>query len=296
MCNRPYFSAMRRIIIPLLLWPLLTWAQPMPKALLWKISGNGLEKPSYLVGTVHSRDARAYAQVGRLLEIIGEQDVVAGELDLSSNRDLNLQLVQIMMMPPDTQLADLLPKRKLKRVRKVVAEQLGPMAMMMDRVKPFFLMGMMTEVTIDADSTQVLDQYLAEQAKAMGKEVVGVETIEEQMAVVELLTLKQQADMLYEASRTRSHRKELDQLMEAYARQDLEALYRLSQDKDLPVNIRESLLTSRNEVMASRMDGLMRDGRTFLFALGAMHLPGNDGVITLLRAMGYTVEPDAGGH
>lgn len=268
----------------------------MPKALLWKISGNGLEKPSYLVGTVHSRDARAYAQVGRLLEIIGEQDVVAGELDLSSNRDLNLQLVQIMMMPPDTQLADLLPKRKLKRVRKVVAEQLGPMAMMMDRVKPFFLMGMMTEVTIDADSTQVLDQYLAEQAKAMGKEVVGVETIEEQMAVVELLTLKQQADMLYEASRTRSHRKELDQLMEAYARQDLEALYRLSQDKDLPVNIRESLLTSRNEVMASRMDGLMRDGRTFLFALGAMHLPGNDGVITLLRAMGYTVEPDAGGH
>lgn len=283
---------MRRLILPFYFLPVLAVAQPLPKALLWQIGGNGLEKPSYVVGTVHSRDARAYGQADRLVAIIAEQDVVAGELDLSAAGAGSMQLVMRMMMPPDTVLADLYTKRRHKRVKKAVAGQLGPLAMMADRIKPFFLMGLLNEAGMHADSAMVLDQYLQVKAREMGKEVTGVETVEEQLAAVDHLSLQQQADMLYATVRKGGQQKELDRLMEAYAGQDLEQLYAMSKQSDLPEALSTSLLTRRNQVMTSRMDGLMRDGRTFLFAVGAMHLPGEDGVLRLLEGAGYTVTPE----
>lgn len=284
---------MRRLSLSFFLLPLLAWSQPVPKALLWKIAGNGLEKPNYVVGTVHSRDARAYGQAERLLEVIGAQDVVAGELDLSMTGEGSLMMVKTMMMPPDTQLVDLYSKRQYKRVKQAVEVQLGPMAMLADRIKPFFLAGMLNESGMSTDSAMVLDQYLQVRAKAMGKEVMGVETVGEQLAAVDRLSLREQADMLYDLVRKGRQQKDLDRLMQAYAAQDLEALYKMTKEGDLPESFSESLLTERNERMAVRMDSLMRDGRTFLFALGAMHLPGEEGVLHRLRALGYAVEPDA---
>ena len=281
---------MRSLSLSLFLLPLLGWSQP-PKALLWKISGQGLSRPSYIVGTIHSRDARAFGQVPQLLEIIKGQDAVAGELDLTAGMGASLDLAMAMMMPEGKELADLYSKPKYQRVQAAVQEELGPMAMMAGRIKPFFLMAMLSETAMREDSAMVLDQYLEQKAKAMGKDVLGIETAEEQMAAVNDLPLQEQADMLYELVEHDLYRADMERMMDAYAAQDLDRLTKIATLGGLSDKFSARLLTDRNKVMTQRVDSLMQGGRTFLFAVGAAHLPQEQGVLEQLRRMGYAVEP-----
>ncbi len=282
---------MRNFSLSLFLLPLFGWSQAPSKALLWKVDGQGLSHASYVVGTVHSRDARAFGQVPKLLEVIRGVDGVAGELDLTSTTAASMDLAMAMMMPPGTTLADLYSKRKLQRVQDAVSEHLGPMAMLGERIKPFFLMGLLSESVMRADSAMVLDQYLQVKAKEMGKEVLGVETMQEQLAAVNDLPLQQQANMLYQLVQNNLYLGDMDGMMEAYSAQDLDRLTKIASLGGLPDGFNARLLTDRNKVMAERADSLMQEGRTLLFALGAGHLPGVDGVLARLRRMGYAVEP-----
>lgn len=282
---------MRRLALSAFLLPFMGWGQAPANALLWKIDGNGLKQPNYLVGTVHSRDARAFGQVPQLLQLMEGVDAVAGELDLTVGPAVSMAMAQSIMMPPGKELSDFLSPRKLKRVQKAVAEEMGDMAMMAGRMKPFFLIGLLSESAMQQDSSVVLDQYLQEKAVAMGKEVLGLETVAEQLAAVDDLPLQEQANMLYDLVAHALYRKEVDRMMEAYAAQDLGQIADIAGKGGMPQHVADRLLTGRNQVMAQRMDSLMQGGRTFLFAIGAAHLPDDAGVLALLRGKGYKVMP-----
>lgn len=278
-------------MFPLFLLPLLALGQDQPNALLWKVSGQGLARPSYVVGTMHSRDARAFNHVGEWLPVIEQVDAVAGELDLTDPGAEAMAMARGMLMPDGRSLADLYSGRKHKQVKQAVEGKLGPMAIMADRIKPFYLMAMLSEMGMRNDSALVLDQYLQEKAREAGKRVLGVETVKEQMAAVDDLPLQEQADMLYDMVRKDFHSKEMDRMIEAYARQDLAELAKLASMSGMSDGFSQRLLLQRNQVMATRVDSLMQEGGTYLFALGAAHLPGKQGVLDGLREMGYTVEP-----
>lgn len=203
-----------------------------------------------------------------------------------------MDLAMAMMLPEGKELADFYSKRKYERVRDAMKQELGSMAMMASRMKPFFLMAMLSETAMRNDSAMVLDQYLEEKANAMGKQVLGIETAEEQMAAVDDLPLQEQADMLYELVEHDLYRTDMERMMEAYAAQDLDGLTKIAALGGLSDKFSTRLLTDRNSVMAERVDSLMQGGRTFLFALGAAHLPGDQGLLEHLRRMGYTVEPE----
>jgi uncharacterized protein YbaP (TraB family) len=279
---------MRRLTQLFLLLPAFVHAQA--QGLLWKIEGQGLQHPSYVVGTVHSKDARAYRHVGPLLTIIQTQDVVAGELDLSSGNETSHMDASRILMPDGKELADFYTPKEMQRVRKALQDKMGPLATMSYRMKPFFLIAFIAQKTMRQDSAMVLDQYLQAQARDMGKEVMGLETAQEQLAVVDQLPLKEQADMLYQAVRSGSTDRTMDHFLDAYAAQDLGRLAKLVAKGEMPELFGKKLLKDRNVVMAQRMDSLMQGGRTFLFAIGAGHLPETDGVLELLRQMGYAVE------
>lgn len=280
---------MRRFSLTLFLFPLLGWAQAPAKALLWKVDGQGISRPSFVVGTVHSRDSRAYGHVPQLLGIIRSVDAVAGELDLTATMAPSMAMA--MMMPDGKKLADFYSKRKLKRVQDAVENALGAMAMMAGSIKPFFLMAMLSETTMHGDSAMVLDQYLQVKARDMGKDVLGIETVQEQLDAVNDLPLQEQANMLYELVENDFYRADMERMMDAYAAQDLGRLTKIASLGGLSDNFSARLLTDRNQVMAQRVDSLVQDGRTFLFAVGAAHLPGEEGVLARLRNMGYAVEP-----
>lgn len=240
---------------------------------------------------MHSRDARAFSHVGEWLSLIDQVDAVAGELDLTDPGSEALAMARGMLMPDGRSLADLYSGRKHRQVKQAMEGKLGPMAIMADRIKPFYLMAMLSEMGMRNDSAMVLDQYLQQKAREAGKRVLGVETVKEQMAAVDDLPLEEQADMLYEMVRKDFHSKELDRMIEAYARQDLAELAKLASASGMSDSFSQRLLLQRNRVMSTRVDSLMQEGGAYMFAFGAAHLPGKDGVLGALQEMGYTVEP-----
>lgn len=282
---------MRTFTLAFLLLPLPGWCQGPANALLWRIEGQGLPEPSYVVGTVHSKDARAFRQVPQLLEVMQGRNAIAGEIDLTTGPPVTHLMADRLMLPAGKELGDFFTAKELRQVHKALGAKMGPMAMMADRMKPFFLMAFLTEATMKADSSMVLDQYLQVKAKEMGKEVLGLETVEEQLAAVDALPLQDQADMLYQTVRSGQDEKMMDRFLDAYAAQDLGRLAKLVAKGNMPELMGEKLLKDRNRVMANRMDSLMRGGRTILFAIGAAHLPSGGGVLDLLRGMGYQATP-----
>lgn len=281
---------MFRLSLSFFLLPLLGFSQEPAKSLLWKIDGNGLAQPSYVVGTVHSRDARAFVRVDQWLGIIKKVDVVAGELDLTISMDNSAELAVAMMLPPGKELSDLYTKKEFIQVSEALQINLGSMAILTTRMRPFFLLALLGETAMAADSALVLDQYLQVKGKQMGKQVMGLETIQEQLRAVDDLPLQEQAAMLYEMITHDLYRKEMDEMMDAYAAQDLSELTKIAIAGGMPDAFNTRLVEDRNRVMAHRMDSLMHSGRTFFFAVGAAHLTNATGVIQALRDQGYRVE------
>ena len=215
---------------------------------------------------------------------------VFGELDLEATEKAKASLAAHAMMPGGKSLKDLYSPGKYKRVEKALRAKVGPMFMMLTHMKPMLLSAMLAEESMGKDSAQVLDDYLQTRAKERGKRTGGIETIAEQLAAMDAIPLKDQADMLYETVRADGQAKEMDRLLNAYAQQDLAIVEKLMKDGGMSDAFSRSLLTERNGVMAHRIDSLMGQGPA-LFAVGAAHLPGEGGVLALLRAKGLGLEP-----
>ncbi len=126
---------------------------------------------------------------------------------------------------------------------------------------------------------------------------MGLETIEEQIAVMDTIPLQERIRMLvatteYDPS---EHRKIWRELVDAYQREDIDYLFQLIDNEELPVGVQFKLLTERNRNMADRMVVLAQKGPTFT-AVGAGHLAGEEGIIKLLRRKGFNVSPVVSGR
>ncbi len=275
------------------LLPAALAGQQRPNALLWSISGPDLHTRSFLYGTVHTRDHRAFTYADAVEAQMTEVSTVAGELDLDASRNAGLQLMGSMMLPDGERLQDLYKKKDWPEVEAYLAEKLGVMAAMLTRMKPFFILATLTEMSMPQDRSKVLDDHLLSHARDQGKRVIGLETLDEQVGALDALSLKEQAAMLLDYVRSDDHQGTMEEMMRSYVRQDLNALMELTKDTSLPKTLESSLLTERNSRMAHRMDSVMRVDSGALFLVGAAHLSGDHGLIPLLEKRGYSVLPMA---
>lgn len=280
-----------RSALPFLLSIPLVGQDPLPNALLWRIESTDGALAGYLYGTIHSRDDRAFQFGDSVLPALYRCPVVAGELDPAEVASSSMALLARMQLPEGTHLQDLYTKRDWKKVSAALEAKLGPMATMVHRTKPLFILAMLTEMDMTGTRDQVLDDYLLGLAAANGQQVVGLETVAEQVAALDALTPAQQAVMLLDFARgPDDNLKVLEDMHEAYAAQDLSRLMELVQRTGaLPEALERSLLDERNALMVQRMEGTMRQGEPCFFAVGAAHLPGKTGVINGLRQAGWHV-------
>jgi hypothetical protein len=176
-------------------------------------------------------------------------------------------------------------------------EAMANLGMPEEAIKDFKPWAVVTLLSVPPAKTgEFLDLRLYKAAVASGKDVFGLESIEEQLAVFENLTQREQVALLRE---TLDVREELpavfERLIGAYLERDLDQLLRLSDeylrggDEELAKRFRVSALDVRNERMVERMDSYLADGDCFI-AVGALHLPGRDGILNRLRGAGYQVE------
>lgn len=269
-------------------------------SVLWEISGNELESPSYLFGTIHISDERVFQWNDSLMICFDTCKTMAGELSMD---EIDMaEVAYALKMPGDTTLKMLLSKKDYRIVKKYVRKNCGLLVrLLINKIKPIYISVLINEGDMAEKSSEdegknklFLDQYLQELAKEKGMEVKGLETAIEQLNAIEIMSLEEQAQALVEEIKTHKKPKEgediLEAMIQAYITHDLDSLYSLFIGNQFTEPLMESLIYNRNRVMLSRMIPLMHEQSTFV-AVGAAHLPGEQGIIKLLRDSGYTLRP-----
>ena len=142
-----------------------------PKSsLLWKIFGNGLKAPSYLYGTVHSFDKRAFGFAKLAGSYIGKCESFGMEINMENLGDVNIfSMMKYLTMPGDTTLEMLMTPEQYAKLGKFVSDSMHLALAMFDRIKPMFLLGMQEGMSMSEDSSVFLDQYLMNKAKEAEK-------------------------------------------------------------------------------------------------------------------------------
>lgn len=258
--------------------------------LLWEITGNGITDTSYLFGTIHIRDKRVFNLGDSTYYAIKQTKALYGELNLQDKAAMKQHAAELMM-PAGTSLQSLLSAADYIRVKKYCKKHIGIYALLINKIKPVYISAVVSEDLLKKEEKKPLDLYLQDYAAKLGNEIGGIETFEEQLAVIDLLPIQEQADMLVEQIK---HIKEeqilMEQMLQFYLHESLDSLEFLVQEDTLSQEFNAAVLDARNTVMLARMEAQMKRQPTF-FAVGAAHLPGEKGLILLLRKAGFTVRP-----
>ncbi len=284
---------MKKIILFLLLTAssvALKAQAPLEKSLLWEISGQGLPKPSYLFGTIHLICPADFSLSDSLKIALSRTQQVALEVDMD-DPGLMGAMTKTMFMADGKTLKGILPADDYARMHKFYKDSLGMDIITFDRAKPFVMMGPLFNTVLSCQP-QSYEMELMGLAGKQKSEVIGLETIEEQMAIFDSIPYVQQAKMLLAMIDSLPNAKtEFRELVDLYKKQDLPALYTLTMKSEFGMDGQdEVLLFKRNNAWIGRIAKIIRSKPTFI-AVGAAHLGGERGVIALLRKQGYQLRP-----
>lgn len=272
--------------------------------LLWKVSGNGLKHPSYLFGTHHLIPVQFLDSVPGLFKAFNECDVVVGEIVLN-NIDATEKIQQAAIMPYQQKINDLLNDDEYKLVdielKSVLKLGLKSLSIMNPTlILTMYEMEIYKKLTGFTDNDQS-DSYFQQVASEKDKRVVGLETVDQQIAFLYSNdSLERQADILVE---TIQHKddvlKEMIQLNKLYKEGKIDELVDLSKHKDNITSMTEEentkLVDKRNLDWMTKLPAYFKESATFV-AVGALHLGGKKGLIKLLEKKGFKVKAVAVKH
>jgi hypothetical protein len=297
---------MKKILLSLALTAVMLGAHAQ---LLYKISGNGLSAPSYIVGTYHLAPVSFVDSIPGMRLAIADTQQTYGELvmDEMMSADSLALMQQAMMLPEGMTLDKLLTADEMTRLNAYMKELMG-----MDMTNPLLAqqMGKMTPSALSTtismfsfmkksgsiDVQNGFDDYFQKEALRQGKGVGGLETMAFQINVLfKGQTLERQKELLMCQIDNADFMDEMEKdVIHAFFSQNLEALKeamdkKLNNSCDSRPEEDDILIYNRNANWLKKMPALMAQKPT-LFAVGAAHLIGDKGVLHLLRTAGYTVE------
>lgn len=263
--------------------------QKSENSLLWKISGNGLKEPSYLFGTIHiTCDATLADKVKTALD---KTQQLCLELDMD-DPTMQVEMMNSMMMQNGVTMKSLAKPDDFKAVDAFLTANVGFSAEMLNTVKPFMVTAMLYPKMLNCDM-QSVEAELIKIAKAQNEEVIGLETVGEQLAIFDAIPYHEQMNELVITAKDNMQRDkaELAEMMTLYKSENVEAMISFTEKSPNAMTSKYSdvLLKKRNQNWISRMTTIATNKPTF-FGVGAAHLGGKDGVIALLRKAGFTVE------
>lgn len=259
--------------------------------LLWEVSGNGLAKPSYVLGTMHilcAQDANLSPQLRQVLDAVAQ---VYLEVDMDDLGQMFGSL-KAMAMRDGTTLSDLLTPEEYQRVEAFFNKK-GPLPFkMLERYKPMLLSAMVVEQQLPCEKANGVEMMLMAEATSRKQEIKGLETMEFQAGLFDSIPYSVQAKELLKAIDSMGQEKaSIDSLLLAYRQQDLALIEKVSMMDDGSVGANlDLLLYGRNRNWATQFGPIAQKMPT-LFAVGAAHLPGSQGLLDLLRKQGYTLRP-----
>lgn len=266
--------------------------QDMPNTLLWEISGNGLKHPSYLFGTMHILCADDAHLSENLQNVIRDVDKIYFELDMDDMQEM-MGALQYLRMNDGQKISELLTKEEYAKVEDYFRHSNFPMPMsMMNRFKPYFVSSLIGEQMLTCEQKNGMEMQIMQESKKYKKEIKGLETTQFQASIFDSIPYEKQArDLVTYIDSIDSYKKVMLEMVDVYREQDLDKMDSLMHKSDPGMEeYMDILLFDRNKRWANQMPAIMKDN-SVLFAVGAGHLPGEKGVIHLLREAGYNVTP-----
>ncbi len=269
-----------------------THAQNRPadnKSLLWKISGKEMQKPSYLFGTIHIICKDEYIWTNKMKKSLESCNEVCMEMDMD-DPSIIMQIASAMQTD-GKRLEDYFTDAEYLQLERYFKDSLGISIAMFSNMKPVVLQTLLTTTAITCDSTISYEVKISETAKSLNIDITGLETPAEQIKLLEQIPTDSIVKELIEAaSGKETNNDDYAAMIEAYKTQDIPALHQLIlKAKEQGDNL-DAFLDERNEKWIDRMTERM-DQKSVFFAVGAGHLWGSKGLITLLREQGYVVTP-----
>ncbi|MBE6316691.1 MAG: TraB/GumN family protein [Bacteroidales bacterium] len=283
---------------------LLLVATAVHAQLLWKVTGNGLGRPSYILGTHHMAPSTMIDQIKGMNEAIAGCDIVVGEVEKDSlmSPEVQARMAQAMVAPLDSTLDKVLTPADYGIVEKVFNKYFGTLGMKLKQVnnlKPSAISTQMQAMQAikyfpNFDANSLIDVMVQTRANEAGRPSVGLESVDEQINLLFNGSIANQAKGLVEACKQDEFfQVQSAALADAYLAQDLDKLLAVMTDATMGGDSEEEmevLIYSRNRSWAEKLKVIMPE-RACLVCVGAGHLPGEQGLLQLLRNAGYTVEP-----
>lgn len=276
--------------------------------ILYRISGKGLEKPSYIVGTYHLAPASFADSIPGMKTAIEGTQQVCGELDMMDafKPENAARLMQSQMLPEGTTLSSLLTAEQLERLNKLLLDVMGSnlndeaFAAQIDKMTPAALS---TTLSLSSymkkvesfNPMELIDNYFQMLALQNGKAVKGFETVDFQMGVLFGAPLEKQVnDLMCMVDHFKDTEEMVDLITTAYYSQNLTQIEEaMEQESKIDCGTTEEdediLINNRNRNWVELMPDMMAEQPT-LFVVGAGHLCGEKGVLKLLEKAGYTIE------
>lgn len=256
-------------------------------SLLWRITGKKIPGNSYVFGTMHVSDERAFTFESLVHEKIKECDAFALEFNLET---ANTNITTDMMSLPDgLTLESMIRPKKFKKINERFIRLTGYDLRQFNRSLPMQITNMMAEVVLSKDRLKSLDESIFQFAKEEEKILLGIETFEEQLYIMSKIPIGNQLKSMLKTFKSfKQFRKQVLKMAELYEKADIQQLYKSS--KKSTGSERKLLLFDRNKIMAERI-ALMASEQTIVCAIGAAHLAGKKGVLRYLKMKGLEVKP-----
>lgn len=262
------------------------------KTLLFEISGNGLSQPSYLFGTMHILCASDARLSTNLRNIIKDCKEIYFEIDMDNMAEL-MGAMKYLRMNDGVKISDLLTEAEYARVKDYFDKNKAMLPFsMMNRFKPYFVSSLIGEKIMTCEKKNGMEEMIMRESKQYSKSIKGLETTEFQASIFDSIPYDKQAkDLLAYIDSIDNYRDVTLQMVNVYREQDLEKMDELMKKSDPGMeSYMDLLLYDRNRRWVTIMPETMKEGSK-LFAVGAGHLPGEEGVIRLLQKKGYKVKP-----
>lgn len=265
-----------------------SWSQT---ELLWEITIENSTNKSYLFGTIHSGDSRLFPLDSMIYKSLLNSEVLALELDPSNMK--NIKMLKKMLLKDQT-LEDLYSKKNYKILKDFLNDSLNIAPLMVNNMQPIFIEQLIDQSFIKNEHDPI-DIHLHKNALINNISIVGLETIDEQMNTLLSIETSNQAKNLITKVKEFNRQEllnDMDSLIAAYIKKDIELYLNKELEKTKKDNeeFLENFIYSRNKTMSERAVRIINENKTFI-AVGAAHLYGENGMISLLKKEGLILRP-----
>ncbi|MFZ6665745.1 TraB/GumN family protein [Peijinzhouia sedimentorum] len=257
-------------------------------SLLWKIEGPGLSEPSYLFGTIHAicpDDFKVGADLNSIIESV-EQLALEIKMDDPS---LMGKMQAGMLFPEEGTIRDFVDDANYQIIESFLQDSIGININLVSRIQPIYLNSLILPKMLGCTPASVEGKLMEVAAKnELG--IIGLESVEDQLAILNSIDMETQTSFLIESVKEfEEGRKEIRNMIDLYMREQVNELYDLISASEFQV-YENAILTTRNQNWIPRIVE-EASAKPTLFAFGSGHLGGPEGIVTLLRKAGYTLTP-----